>query len=100
MAGRSFGKKDQAMKKTPILIIAGTALVALAGIARADDHLFQAEQHGLKEGSQAFQENKAGHSGDLAPGQGSPFTGEDTRTPATDNETANDHANLKDRTPK
>src|SRR5262245_4604239 len=99
MAGRSFGKKDQAMKKTPILIIAATAFVAFAGIARADDHRFNATQHGLKEGSQPFQTNPAGHSGDLAPGQGSPFTGEETKTPATDTEAANLH-NVKERAPK
>ena len=88
------------MKKTPILIIVGTALLALAGIARADDHLFNASQHGLPLDSQPYTTNPAGHSGDLAAGQGSPFAGEDTRTPATDNETANAHATLKDRTPK
>ncbi|WP_292064358.1 hypothetical protein [Mesorhizobium sp.] len=59
-----------------------------------------ATQHGLSLDSQPFQTNKAGHSGDLAPGQGSPFTGEETKTPATDNETDNDHANVKDRQPK
>jgi hypothetical protein len=88
------------MKKTPILIIAATAFIALAGIARADDHLFNATQHGLKEGSQPFQTNPAGRSGDLAPGQGSPFTGEETKTPATDTDAANAHANVKERAPK
>jgi hypothetical protein len=88
------------MKETRILIVAGAVLAALAGFARADDHLFQALQHGLTEDSQPFQTNKAGHSGDLAPGQGSPFTGDDTQTPSTDNEHANDHANVKDREPK
>jgi hypothetical protein len=88
------------MKKTPILIIAGAALVAFAGVARADDHLFNATQHGLKEGSQPFQTNPAGHSGDLAPGQGSPFAGEETKTPSTDTAAANAHANVKERAPK
>jgi hypothetical protein len=88
------------MKQTRILIIAGTTLLAFAGIARADDHLFNALQHGLTPDSQPFQTNKAGHSGDLAPGQGSPFTGEETKTPATDTDAANDHANVKERTPK
>lgn len=82
------------------LLIAGALLVALAGAAKADDHLFQAEQHGLTPDSQPFQENKAGHSGDLAPGQGSPFTGVDTQTPATDTEAANDHAHVMERQPK
>jgi len=88
------------MKQTRILIIAGTTLLAFAGIARADDHLFNALQHGLTPDSQPFQTNKAGHSGDLAPVQGSPFTGEETKTPATDTDAANDHANVKERTPK
>jgi hypothetical protein len=78
----------------------GALLLALAGAANADDHLFQALQHGLNEDSQPFQENKAGHSGDLAPGQGSPFAGHDMQTPATDTEAANDHANVKAREPK
>ena len=34
------------MRKTAI-IVAGASLIALAGIARADDHLFNATQHGL-----------------------------------------------------
>ena len=83
-----------------MLTIAGASLIAFAGLAKADDHLFQAEQHGLKADSQPFQTNKAGHSGDLAPGQGSPFVGHDTQTPATDTEKANEHANVKAREPK
>jgi hypothetical protein len=88
------------MTKTPILIIAGTALVALAGIARADDHLFNASQHGLPLDSQPYQTNPAGHGGDLAPGQGSPFAGEETKTPATDTDAANAHAKVKERASK
>jgi hypothetical protein len=90
------------MMKTYTLITAvvGTSFFALAGIAKADDHLFQALQHGLSEDGQPFQTNKAGHSGDLAPGQGSPFMGNDNQTPATDTETANNHANVKAREPK
>ncbi|TGQ51818.1 hypothetical protein EN836_21820 [Mesorhizobium sp. M1C.F.Ca.ET.193.01.1.1] len=83
-----------------ILAATGVSMLAFAGFAKADDHLFNATQHGLSLDSQPFQTNKAGHGGDLAPGQGSPFTGEETKTPATDNETANDHANVKDRQPK
>jgi hypothetical protein len=86
--------------RTRILIIGGAALLAFAAIARADDHLFNATQHGLSEDSQPFQTNRAGHSGDLAPGQGSPFAGEETKTPATDTEAANAHANVKARAPK
>ena len=88
------------MKKTSLLMISGAALIALAGVARADDHLAKASEHGLPLDSQPYQTNKAGHSGDLAPGQGSPFAGADTKTPATDTEAANMHANVKERTPK
>ena len=87
-------------KHTLILAVTSISLIAFAGFARADDHLFNATQHGLSPDSQPFQTNKAGHSGDLAPGQGSPFAGHDTQTPATDTEAANDHANVKDRQPK
>ncbi|RWC13448.1 MAG: hypothetical protein EOS52_15700 [Mesorhizobium sp.] len=88
--------------KKHVLILAATSvsLIAFAGFARADDHLFNATQHGLSPDSQPFQTNKAGHSGDLAPGQGSPFSGEETKTPATDTEAANAHANVKDRQAK
>jgi hypothetical protein len=74
--------------------------MAIAGTAKADDHLFEATQHGLSEKSQPFQTNPAGRSGDLAPGQGSPFTGEETKTPATDTQAANEHAHVKNRAPK
>lgn len=87
-------------KHTLILAVTGVSLMAFAGFARADDHLFNATQHGLSPDSQPFQTNKAGHSGDLAPGQGSPFTGEETKTPSTDTEAANTHANVKDRQAK
>jgi hypothetical protein len=86
--------------KTHALIFAGASLLALTGLAKADDHLVNALEHGLKADSQPFQTNKAGHSGDLAPGQGSPFAGEETKTPSTDTEAANTHANVKDRQPK
>jgi hypothetical protein len=88
------------MKTLTLITIAGASLLALSGLAKADDHLFQALQHGLSQDSQPFQTNKAGHSGDLAPGQGSPFTGHDMQTPATDTSAANDHANVKERQPK
>ena len=87
-------------KHTLILAVTSVSLIAFAGFARADDHLFNATQHGLSPDSQPFQTNKAGHSGDLAPGQGSPFTGEETKTPSTDTEAANAHANVKDRQAK
>ncbi|CDX19373.1 conserved exported hypothetical protein [Mesorhizobium sp. ORS 3324] len=87
-------------KHALILAAAGASLIAFAGIAKADDHLFNATQHGLSLDSQPYQTNKAGHSGDLAPGQGSPFTGEETKTPATDTDAANNHANVKERQAK
>ncbi|MER8902096.1 hypothetical protein [Mesorhizobium sp. M0772] len=88
--------------KTHALILAATGamLIGLTGLANADDHLFNALQHGLSPDSQPFHTNKAGHSGDLAPGQGSPFVGADTKTPATDMEAANAHANVKERQAK
>ncbi|TPI41773.1 hypothetical protein FJW07_04475 [Mesorhizobium sp. B3-1-9] len=87
-------------RHTLFLAVTSISLIALAGFARADDHLFNATQHGLSPDSQPFQTNKAGHSGDLAPGQGSPFAGEETKTPSTDTEAANAHANVKDRQAK
>lgn len=88
------------------LLIVSASMMTCIVVANADDHLFNAQQHGLGSGtqasthSQAFTENKAGHSGDLAPGQGSPFAGEEMKTPATDTDAANEHANVKDRIPK
>ncbi|MER8419916.1 hypothetical protein [Mesorhizobium sp. M1329] len=88
--------------KTHSLILAatGASLLAFTGLAKADDHLVNALDHGLKADSQPFQTNKAGHSGDLAPGQGSPFSGEETKTPSTDTPAANEHANVKERQAK
>jgi hypothetical protein len=85
--------------KMRTITVASAILVAFIGFARADDHLFQAEQHGLGDNthSQVFTVNPADHSGELAPGQGSPFTGSDTKTPATDTDAANTHANVKPR---
>ncbi|RWB19358.1 hypothetical protein [Mesorhizobium sp.] len=89
------------MKKHALILAAtGASLLVFAGTAKADDHLFNATEHGLSLDSQPYQTNKAGHSGDLAPGQGSPFTGEETKTPATDTDAANDHANVKERQAK
>lgn len=82
------------------LILAGVALAGLSSAALADDHLYEALEHGLTASSQPFQTNPAGRSGDLAPGQGSPFGGEEMKTPSTDTAAANTHANVKDRTPK
>jgi hypothetical protein len=87
------------MKKHALLVAAAASLIALSGVAHADDHLFQAQQHGLSPNSAAFTTNPAGHSGELAPGQGSPFTGEETKTPATDTAAANTHAHVTQRAP-
>ena len=90
---------------TRTLLVAAVLLMT-GGLANADDHLFNAEQNGLAADgnaiahTNAYTTNPAGNSGDLAPGQGSPFVGGDTKTPATDTETANEHANVKERTPK
>jgi hypothetical protein len=81
-------------------LIVGAGVVALSGAAVADDHLLSALDHGLSLDSQPFQTNKAGHSAELVPGQGSPLAGEETKTPATDTDAANQNANVKDRTPK
>ena len=86
--------------RSPLILRA--MLIASITVANADDHLFNAQQHGLQSGSKAsgqthaFTENTAGHSGDLAPGQGSPFAGEERKTPATDTDAANDHANVEE----
>ena len=83
--------------------IAAVSLFAVHGVANADDHLFTAQQHGLAPGgraiahSNAFTTNRAGHSGDLAPGQGSPFRGEERQTPASAVGAAQPHANIKPR---
>jgi hypothetical protein len=85
------------------LILAGALAIPLGGVALADDHLANAQSHGLSAGgtadshNRAFTTNKAGHSGDLAPGQGSPFAGQDRQTPSTDTAAANAHANVKQR---
>jgi len=89
------------MKKHALLITSGL-LLAITGAAMADDHLFNAGVEndigqknnaphltGHFEGStasfhsHATVTNKAGHSGDLANGQGSPFAGEHLGTPSS-----------------
>ena len=75
-----------------ILIISAASLLALGGLAKADDHLFQAGPDGvgaLSPDSQPFQANPTGFTPEEdAPGQGSPFTGGEQEIPAT----AQDHA--------
>ena len=84
-------------------LIAVVALVAFHGTSQADDHLFNAQKHGLRQGgkaithTRAFTTNRAGRSGDLAPGQGSPFSGEERQTPSSAVGAARPHANIKPR---
>lgn len=80
-----------------VIPVAAIIFAAMAGTALADDHLVKAAEHGLNPDSQPFTVNPAGHGGDLAPGQGSPFVGYDQQTPATDTGAANDHAQIKPR---
>jgi hypothetical protein len=76
--------------RIPILIISAASLITLGGIAKADDHLFQAvDSGGLTLGVSApFQPHGANnHVPDTAPGRGSPTTsfdpsGEDLGTPS------------------
>ena len=68
-------------------LIAGIALLTLAGTASAADHLFTATAAGgLTPSSQPFQNglNNPGRFNDDVPGQGSPLSGGDHTTPATD----------------
>jgi hypothetical protein len=82
------------------IALSAIVLFAFTGVVSADDHLVEALEHGLTEDSQLFQTNPAGRCCSIAPGQASPFSGEETKTPATETEAANDHANVKDRDPK
>ena len=69
------------------LLITGMAVLMLASTASAADHLFTATAAGgLTTSSQPFQNglNNPGRGGDDVPGQGSPLSGEDHATPATD----------------
>ena len=68
-------------------LIAGIALVMLPSIASAADHSLTAiAAGGLTEQSQPFQNglNNPGRNSEDVPGQGSPLSGEDHPTPATD----------------
>ena len=69
------------------LLITGIALLTLASTAIAADHLFTATAAGgLTTSSQPFQNglNNPGRFNDDVPGQGSPLSGEEHSTPATD----------------
>ena len=69
--------------KIHTVVIAAASLLAFASLAKADDHLVNALDHGLKAGSQPFQDNPAGHSGyrnvDTVECRGSTYTFEATR---------------------
>ena len=86
--------------RIPTIIITAASLLAFASLAKADDHLVNALEHGLNPDGQPFQENPTGRSGDEAPGQGSPFAGIDKQTPSTETDAANLHANIKVRVEK
>ena len=68
------------MKIHAFLITSGL-LVAITGAAKADDHLSNALDHGL--GGPASGTAQSTTKSD-APGQGSPFSGNDTGTPSND----------------
>jgi len=79
-----------------LVLVAGFSLAAAS--AYADDHLFQATQSGgliLLDPDLGIVVNKQDHVIPDSPGQGSPFSGNDQCTPATDTESAHEHANVK-----
>jgi hypothetical protein len=83
--------------RIPVFIISAAALVALGGLAKADDHLWQAEQlgHGLAIDSNAFNHAQAFEHEEV-PGQGSPFTGDEPhRTPVSSVALEKPNANIK-----
>jgi hypothetical protein len=73
--------------KALTITLASAALLALAGIAHADDHLAKAQSdgHGLAPGTVG-----STHVQDRGAGQGSPFFGEDRTTPSS--EQGQDHS--------
>src|ERR1041385_6715073 len=75
------------MQKFAILM-GGISLLAGIALAQAADHLLTAEAAGglTVDVSQPYLNgtNNPGRSGEDVPGQGSPLSGEDTTTPATD----------------
>jgi len=100
-------RKGTEPMKIPMSIMAAASLVAFGGMAKADDHLFNAllPGHGLfqNDHSQAVEHSEE------APGQGSPFTGEVMQTPSSFTVGGNPadgigqqkpNANIKERQPK
>ena len=87
--------------KMRVLLIAAASLIALGGVATAGDHLFKAEEHGLNNNTNThvFTPNSQGHSGDSAPGRGSPFVffeDDDAGIPSTDKDVAHKGQTLPD----
>ena len=81
--------------KNSILLISAMSLIVATSIAKAADHTLTAiGAGGLTETSQPNLNgtNNPGRSAEDVPGQGSPLSGEDTTTPATDTTT---HAALR-----
>jgi hypothetical protein len=80
-------RKERVMKKLLVLAV-GLSALGFAVSAHAADHLATATDHGglTKDVSQPFLNgsNNPGRSGEDVPGQGSPLSGEDSQTPATD----------------
>src|SRR4051794_6022355 len=73
--------------KVRTFLISALSVFALAGSAGAADHTLTAiGAGGLTTSSQPYQNgtNNPGRSAESVPGQGSPLSGEDTTTPATD----------------
>src|SRR5438067_1227753 len=69
------------------ILATGASLLAWNSVGYAADHLFTATAAGgLTTSSQPFLNgtNNPGRSGEDVPGQGSPLSGEDHTTPATD----------------
>src|SRR5262245_56489008 len=97
-AGSLECRKERAMR-IPVLIFSAASVMALSGLTKADDHLLNAEDHGLNGNTHAQATLKSD-----APGQGSPFFGNDTQTPSSATVTgdpdegipAKPHANIKD----
>jgi hypothetical protein len=73
--------KGNPAMRIPVFIISVASLIALGGLAQADDHLFEATRHGL-----SLDKALTLHD---APGRGSPFTAfedEDKGIPSADPE--------------
>jgi hypothetical protein len=79
--------------KMQALLITGALLIGFAGAAVAADHQHEAMQHGL---SDKPSDHPAFNHTESAPGQGSPFSGEDRGIPATDTTAARDALGVGD----